>query len=171
MLKEKTLVTNDEYNQILKDEADRFWKRVFEKSDAGITGKELEQYKKQYYLEFQVFTDQYEIIPFEINTNSEELKRLINLLCDEEHQKNKHCKLYRGSIKNVDLTGDSNSWWHLLKQTGFNDSIEGGKSQGNKELLTISNYCEGDVNFTVHNTLEDYNREVAELEEFYQNYY
>jgi len=36
--------------------------------------------------------------------------------------------------------------------------------------MVIASYCEGDITFNVYDNLEDYNKEVKRVIEFYENY-
>lgn len=161
-------VTNNEYQEILRKEADEYWTKVFA-LPKDIDKDELDKYKNQYWKEMDEILNQYEIIPFEVNTKSKELNALINKLCDKEEHKNSYCKIYRGFTRN------DYGWYNLLQSVGITENIEGGDSYnqtyGSKELLTTANYCEGDLTFVVCDTLEDYNREVTETEEFYAKNY
>lgn len=158
-------VTNDQFQEILKSEADLYWEKVFA-LPKEINKEKLDELKGQYWKEMDNKLDQYEIIPFNVNTLSEGLARLINKLCSTEEQKNPCCKIYRGSIR------DDALWWKMINNIGINETIRGGdwynQTYCNRKLLATAHYCEGDVSFTVHSTEKSYNQEVIETEKFYK---
>ena len=79
---EKIKVTNNEFNQICKDLASKYYNRF------GL---------------YDALTELlYKIIPFDINTDSEELKRIISTLCNEEEQKENKIK-YKGMGSGSDI--------------------------------------------------------------------
>jgi hypothetical protein len=102
----------------------------------------------------------------------EQLKKLITLLCDREEIR-EGSVLHRGSILKVNIYGESGTYYKLLNEIGGFSSVEGGDSYTfalkNDELLTLTTFCEGDVNFEVCENLEVYQEKVKEYTEFYTN--
>lgn len=102
------------------------------------------------------------------------VKELINLLCEGTGEdKAPETILYRGSILNVDIYGDSETLEKLLaKVPGFKylagESYINLTYKNDAEMVTVS-YTEGDVYITVCNTLEAYEKEVNKTIEFYEN--
>ena len=100
------------------------------------------------------------------NHKNEKINELINLLCDREEEKNESCKLYRGFI-----CGSGYTLCNLLKMLSFSFGKQygGGYSfviDNNVDMVTVG-YCEGDIVITVHDNINDYNREVLSTKKFY----
>ena len=93
---EKIKVTNEQYYKISEVQASLYWRKVFN-IDKSIQGEEREELKRKFDNEFNLYMAQYEIIPFVINTENEELKNIINDLCHKESIENDGV-LYTGNI-------------------------------------------------------------------------
>jgi hypothetical protein len=175
---EKKKVTNEEYQKILQEQADIYWKKVFAYADKNTskTPKEIEKLKEvksQFMKEMDEVLDRYEIIPFEVGHENPEIVKLVNRLCNKEEQKNPDCKLFRGSINNIGMGKDSYDLFYLLQGIGGFDQA-GYESHCNQVFKSTVNrvlvsYCEGDITITIHNTELDYLREVDEVKNFYGN--
>ena len=141
---EKIQVTNNEFNQICKDLASKYYKN-FSLYDA--------------------LTDLYEIKPFNINTDNEELKRIINILCNEEEQtENKIKYIGMGSGSDMYTAKD------LLNMNFIFDEYYS-KSMYNDNLKLLVDYCEGDIYFTLCSNEENYQAEKQRTINFYNENY
>jgi len=103
------------------------------------------------------------------------IEKLIKLLCDssEAEMKTPDTKLYRGSIHNVDMCGDSGTLELILVKIPDFKLLEAESYinltyKNDSEMVTVS-YCEGDICIIVCSTLEAYDNEVKETIEFYNN--
>jgi hypothetical protein len=113
---------------------------------------------------------QYEIaLPEPVKHDDPEIVRLVERFCVDLRYKNDDCIIYDGSAR------DEDDLYQAVKQIGgFN--YQGDWSDGYRSVYTsdkyqvIASYCEGDISITVHATKEDYDREIAEAEEFYATY-
>ena len=141
---EKIQVTNNEFNQICKDLASKYYKK-FSLYDA--------------------LTDLYEIIPFTINTDNEELKRVINILCTEEEEKENKIK-YIGMGSGSDIYTAK----ELLNMNFILDEYYS-KSMYNDNLKLLVDYCEGDIYFTLCSNEESYQAEKERTINFYNENY
>lgn len=141
---EKIKVTNNEFNQICKDLASKYYKK-FSLYDA--------------------LTDLYEIIPFTINTDNEELKRVINILCTEEEEKENKIK-YKGMGSGSDIYTAK----ELLNMNFILDDYYI-KSMYNDNLKLLIDYCEGDIYFTLCSNEESYQAEKQRSIKFYNENY
>jgi len=142
----KIKVTHNEYENICKELASR----IYAKDETKITMKEYDQ-----------MLDNYEILPFEINIDNEELKKVINTYADNESIEATRT-IYRGSIKKSIL-------YNLL------NDLEGYKDLyieyyqmiiHNNKLKAILTYCEGDFIAEVYNSESDYNEGIERTEKF-----
>ena len=142
---EKIKVTNNEFNQICKDLASKCYKN---------------------FSLYDVLTELlYEIIPFNINTDNEELKRIINILCNEEEQtENKIKYIGMGSGSDMYTAKD------LLNMSFIFDEYYS-KSMYNDNLKLLVDYCEGDIYFTLCNNEESYQAEKQRTIKFYNENY
>ena len=141
---EKIKVTNNEFNQICKDLASKYYKK-FSLYDA--------------------LTELYDIIPFNINTDNEELKRIINILCNEEEQtENKIKYIGMGSGSDMYTAKD------LLNMSFIFDNYYS-KSLYNDDLKLLVDYCEGDIYFTLCSNEESYQAEKQRTIIFYNDNY
>ena len=141
---EKIKVTNNEFNQICKDLASKYYKK-FSLYDA--------------------LTDLYEIIPFAIDTDNEELKRIINILCTEEEEK-------ENKIKYIGMGSGSDMYTakELLNMNFIFDEYYS-KSMYNDNLKLLVDYCEGDIYFTLCSNEESYQAEKERTIKFYNENY
>lgn len=142
---EKIKVTNNEFNQICKDLASKCYKN---------------------FSLYDVLTELlYEIIPFNINTDNEELKRIINILCNEEEQtENKIKYIGMGSGSDMYTAKD------LLNMSFIFDEYYS-KSMYNDNLKLLVDYCEGDIYFTLCSNEESYQAEKQRTIKFYNENY
>ena len=141
---EKIKVTNNEFNQICKDLASKYYKN-FSLYDA--------------------LTELYDIIPFNINTDNEELKRIINILCNEEEQTENKIK-YIGMGSGSDIYTAK----ELLNMNFIFDEYYS-KSMYNDNLKLLIDYCEGDIYFTLCSNKESYQAEKERTIKFYNENY
>ena len=121
---EKIKVTNNEFNQICKDLASKYYKN-FSLYDALL--------------------DLYDIIPFTINTDNEQLKKVINFYCQTEEQREFNLNTIYDGGYNVSLYSDN--------------------------LKLIVDYTEGDLNFSISDTQELYAAEKQRTIKFYNENY
>lgn len=141
---EKIQVTNNQFNKICKDLANKYYKN-FSLYDA--------------------LTELYDIIPFNINTDNEELKRVINILCTEEEEKENKIK-YKGMGSGSDIYAAK----ELLNMNFIFDEYYS-KSMYNDNLKLLVDYCEGDIYFTLCNNEESYQAEKQRTIKFYNENY
>jgi len=98
------------------------------------------------------------------------LMETINLFNDSKEERN-GSTLYRGSILKVNIYGDESIYYNQIQEIGGFKNIEGGNGYSyaikNDELLTLSTWCEGDIDFEVCSDLETYANKVAQYTEFY----
>lgn len=141
---EKIQVTNNEFNQICKDLASKYYKN---------------------YSLYDALTDLYEIIPFTINTDNEELKRVINILCTEEEENENKIK-YKGMGSGSDMYTAKD----LLNMNFIFDEYYS-KSMYNDNLKLLIDYCEGDIYFTLCSNEESYQAEKQRTVNFYNENY
>jgi hypothetical protein len=139
------IITKNEYNEIAKQLANR----IFRNDDTKIT-----------YEEYEKILDEYEVLPFEINTDNEELKKIINTYADSEDIEADRT-IYRGSI-------DKGILYNLYQNSSYNDLyIEYYQMIICKEeLKTILTYCEGDFIAEVYNSIDSYNLGVKNTKKF-----
>jgi len=143
---EKKKVTHNEYENICKELASR----VYEKDETKITMKEYDQ-----------MLDNYEILPFEINIDNEELKKIINTYADNESIEADRM-IYSGSI-------DKSILYNLLNDSeGYKDLyIEYYQMIiCNDKLKVILTYCEGDFIAEVYNSELTYNEGIKRTRNF-----
>lgn len=143
---EKKKVTHNEYENICKKLASR----IYVKDETKITMKEYDQ-----------MLDNYEILPFEINTDNEELKKVINTYADNESIEDTRT-VYRGSI-------DKSILYNLLNNSeGYKDLyIEYYQMIiCNDKLKVILTYCEGDFIAEVYNSESEYNEGIEITKKF-----
>ena len=141
---EKIQVTNNEFNQICKDLASKYYKN---------------------YSLYDALTDLYEIIPFTINTDNDELKRIINILCTEEEEKENKIK-YKGMGSGSDIYTAK----ELLNMNFILDDYYS-KSMYNDNLKLLIDYCEGDIYITLCSNEESYQAEKQRSIKFYNENY
>ena len=105
--------------------------------------------------------DQYEILPFEINIDNEELKKIINIYADNETIEADRT-IYRGSI-------DKSILYNLLNETEGYKSLYIEYYQMiicNDKLKVILTYCEGDFIAEVYNSESGYNDGIERTKNF-----
>lgn len=142
----KIKVTHNEYEKICKELASR----IYAKDKTKITMKEYDK-----------MLDNYEILPFGINTDNEELKKVINIYADNETIEDDRT-VYRGSI-------DKSILYNLLNEsTGYKDLyIEYYQMIiCNDNLKVILTYCEGDFIAEVYNSESEYIAGVERTKKF-----
>lgn len=156
----KVSVTNNVYQEILKKAADLYWKKVFEKSDQGITGEELESFKKQYWQEMEENLLVYEIEKFNPKIKNQDIIKLIENYCTN-NEANKNHTLYKGHFpaNYISLTDCKTLFNDGYSQALYSDSD-----------LTLIEYCEGDLYIKIFNNIADYKKSLADTKEFYKNY-
>ena len=81
----KIKVTAEEYNKIAEGQASVFWRKVLAIPE-NVQGEERKELKRKFNNEYNDHMSQYEIISFSINTECEELKKLINNTCHKEEK-------------------------------------------------------------------------------------
>ena len=161
----KIKVTHEEYNKIAEGQASLFWKKVFA-IPQNIQGEERKELKRKFDHEFNDYMSQYEIIPFSINTECEELKNLINSTCNKE-EKEKESVLYKGHI----LTGESvlkfinNNNYEFIEYNYYTIA------SFNAEYKTIIQYCEGDIYINIFDTVEAFKSELKRVKKWYKENY
>lgn len=110
--------------------------------------------------EYDKMLDKYEILPFEINTDNEELKKIINTYADNETIEENRT-LYRGSInKSILYNLYENSNYKYLYNEYYQLII------CKDDLRTILTYCEGDFIAEVYNSIESYNKGIERTQQF-----
>ena len=142
-------VTNNQYQEILKDEASKYWEKVFA-IDKSTPKEKIIELKKQYEQEMDDNISQYEIIPF--STSNEELTRIVNKFCSSSTEE-ENSILYRGFTQN-----DYILYKELSKFEGFGDVSNSCYQQAyylDNELITAT-YTEGDISIEVFNNKESY---------------
>lgn len=141
----KIKVSHNEYESICKKLASR----IYAKDETKIT-----------YKEYDKMLDNYDILPFEINSDNEELKKIINLYADNETIEADRT-IYRGSI-------DKSILYDLYKNKGYKDLYYEYYQViiCKDELKTILTYCEGDFIAEVYNTIEEYNKGIERTKQF-----
>ena len=154
----KILITNNEYQKIMRKEADLFWKKVFEKSDAGIKDGELDKLKKQYWDEMESNLSIYEIEKFNPGVKNKEIEKLIEG-CTSNTIKD-HYTLYRGftGLSYINIDG-----MERLFDTGYQQVLISGSD------LTIIEYVEGDLYIKVYNSKEFYSQGLEQITKFYNS--
>ena len=154
----KILITNNEYQKIMRKEADLFWKKVFEKSDAGIKDGELDKLKKQYWDEMESNLSIYEIEKFNPGVANKEIEKLIEG-CTSNTIKD-HYTLYRGftGLSYINIDG-----MERLFDTGYQQVLI------SESDLTILEYVEGDLYVKVYNDKEFYSRGLEQITKFYNS--
>ena len=141
----KIKVTHNEYENIAKELASR----IYAKDETKLTMKEYER-----------LLDNYDILPFQINTDNEELKNIINTYADNETIEVDRT-IYRGSI-------DKSILYDLYQNKGYSDLyLEYYQMIICKdELKVILTYCEGDFIAEVYNSIEEYNMGIEKIKQF-----
>lgn len=162
---EKIKVTNEEYYKISEVQASLYWRKVFN-IDKSIQGEEREELKRKFDNEFNLYMAQYEIIPFVINTENEELKNIINDLCYKESIENDGV-LYTGNI----LTSEKILKFVNKNNYKFIEYNYNTIAAYNAKDKTLIQYCEGDVYINVFDTLGSFNNELNRVKNWYKENY
>lgn len=162
---EKIKVTNEQYYKISEVQASLYWRKVFN-IDKSIQGEEREELKRKFDNEFNLYMAQYEIIPFIINTENEELKNIINDLCYKESIENDGV-LYTGNI----LTSEK-----ILKFVNKNNYkfIEYDYytiAAYNTNEKAIIQYCEGDIYISIFDNSKAFDNELNRVKNWYKENY
>ena len=162
---EKIKVTNEQYYKISEVQASLYWRKVFN-IDKSIQGEEREELKRKFDNEFNLYMAQYEIIPFVINTENEELKNIINDLCYKESIENNGV-LYTGNI----LTSEK-----ILKFVNKNNYkfIEYDYytiAAYNTNEKAIIQYCEGDIYISIFDNSKAFDNELNRVKNWYKENY
>lgn len=136
---EKILVTNNEFNEICKVAASKYWNNFKKYSD------EL---------------DKYEVLPFEVDTNNKQLANIINDLCNVE-EKREHKTLYRGKLSHDNI-------WALKEKFNLETLTDQYYLVVlvNKDLNLVFDYCEGDITFSICDGYEGYKKDVNSYIDF-----
>lgn len=141
----KIKVTHNEYENIAKELASR----IYANDETKIT-----------YAEYEKMLDNYYILPFEINIDNEEIKKIINVYADNEEIESDRT-LYRGSIdKSILYNLYQNKGYNILYNEYYQVIIY------KDELKAILTYCEGDFIAEVYNSIESYNKGIASTKQF-----
>ena len=156
----KTIVTNNEYQEILKNEADSYWKKVFAITDEQKDNGELDRLKKQYWQEMENNLSIYEIEKFNPNLKNKVLNSFIEKYCTTNTVKDDYT-IYNGHLRDNYITIKGCKSRHA---TGYNQYLTC------ENDLTIIETCEGDLTVIVYNNLETYQRQIEKADKFYQDY-
>lgn len=154
----KILITNNEYQEILKNEASIFWSKTFKSSDAGIKDGELDKLKKQYWDEMESNLSIYEIEKFNPGVKNKEIEKLIEG-CTSNTIKD-HYTLYRGFTGLYYISIDG---MERLFDTGYQQVLI------SESDLTILEYVEGDLYVKVYNDKEFYSQGLEQIIKFYNS--
>ena len=154
----KTTVSNNEYQEILKNEASIFWSKTFKSSDAGIKDGELDKLKKQYWNEMDKNLSVYEIEKFNPGVANKEIEKLIEG-CTSNTIKDQYT-LYRGftGLSYINIDG-----MKRLFDTGYQQILT------SESDLTILEYVEGDLYVKVYNDKEFYSQGLEQITKFYNS--
>lgn len=154
-------VTNNQYEEILKDEASNYWKKVFA-IDKSTPKEKVIELKKQYEQEMDDNISQYEIIPF--STNNEKLTKLVNKFCTENREK-ETSTLYKGFTQN-----DYILYQELSKLGNYKDISNSCYQQAyyNDDDLVTATYTEGDIYIEIFNSKESYSQGREKFIKFYE---
>ena len=161
----KIKVTAEEYNKIAEGQASLFWRKVFAIPE-NVQGEERKELKRKFDNEYNDYMSQYEIISFSINTECEELKKLINNTCHKE-EKEKESVLYKGHILTSDkiLNFVFNNKYEIIELNHYTIA------SFNAEYKTIIQYCEGDIYINIFDTVEAFKSELKRVKKWYKENY
>ena len=125
-----------------------------------VSADKQENKNKVTHNKYDEMLDNYEILPFKINTDNEELKKVINIYADNETIEATRT-IYRGSI-------DKGILYELYQNKGYRDLYIEYYQMNiyNNELKTILTYCEGDFIAEVYNSEADYNAGIERTKKF-----
>lgn len=144
----KKQVTKNEYKEITKKAASMYWKGELNKQ------------------EFNQYLNSFDVLPFEINTDNTELKEVINLYCSTEIKKT-YGILYKGFTDSHETIYTLKNKFNMLT---LNDNYYN-TCLFNDDLKLIISYTEGDIYFSVCDTVEQYNQEKKRTIDFYNDNY
>lgn len=156
----KTIVSNNDYQEILKNEASIFWSKTFKSSDQGIKGEELEQLKKQYWREMEENLLVYEIEKFNPKLKNKALNNFIEKYCTNNNITDDYTR-YTGHLRDDYITIEGCKTRHC---TGYNQYLTSDSD------LTIIETCEGDLTVITYNTIGAYLEQLEKADKFYQDY-
>lgn len=162
---EKIKVTNEQYYKISELQASLYWRKVFN-IDKSIQGEEREELKRKFDNEFNLYMAQYEIIPFVINTENEELKNIINDLCYKESIENNGV-LYTGTT----LTNDKILEFVNKNNYKFIEYNYNTIAAYNTKDKTLIQYCEGDIYINVFDNSKAFDNELNRVKNWYKENY
>lgn len=156
----KILVSNNEYQGILKNEADLYWKKVFAITEDQKQKGGLDTLKNQYWKEMDSNLNQYEIEKFNPNLKNQALNKFIELYCTSNKVRENHTR-YNGHTyaDYIRIEG-----CRLKFNTGYNQYLTCHSD------LTIIEYCEGDITVLVYSNIEAYRKQLTDARKFYKNY-
>lgn len=144
----KKQVTKNEYKEITKKAASMYWRGELNKQ------------------EFNQYLNSFDVLPFEINTDNTELKEVINTYCSTEKEK-QYGILYKGFTDSHETIYTLQNKFNMLT---LNDSYYN-TCLFNDDLKLIISYTEGDLFFSVCDTVEQYNQEKERTIDFYNDNY
>lgn len=161
----KIKVTNEQYNKIAEGQASLFWRKVFAIPE-NVQGEERKELKRKFNNEYNNYMSQYEIIPFSINTECEELKKLINNTCNKEEEKNGGT-MYKGHLLNSGLIVD----FIHCNNYKFIEYNYYTVASYNAEKKAIVQYCEGDVYIHVFEDVQAFENEINRVVTWFKENY
>lgn len=140
----KIMVTNNEFLNIQKEEANIYWRKIFS-IDSSADEEEIKRLKALYLREFEGNLDKYEVIPFENNNDS--IKKILNTYFNSDDNRGDYTH-YKGS-----LFGDYSSYMKILNTLNLNELIDTGyyRAAYNPDTKIIFEYCEGDIFMQIAN--------------------
>ena len=162
---EKIRVTAEEYNKIAEGQASIFWRKVFS-MPANIQGEERETLKRKFDNEYDEYMSQYDIIPFSINTECEQLKKLINNTCHKEEDKNGGT-MYKGHLLSSELIVD----FIHCNDYKFIEYNYYTVASYNAEQKAIIQYCEGDIYIHVFDDVQSFDNELNRVVTWFKENY
>lgn len=156
----KILVSNNEYQEILKKEADLYWTKVFAITDEQKENGELDRLKSQYWKEMDENLKQYEIEKFNPNLKNQALNKFIETYCTSNNITDDYTR-YQGHTRAdyISIEGCEPRF-----ATGYNQYLTC------DDDLTAVEYCEGDLIVLTYNNIEAYQQQLAKAEKFYNEY-
>ena len=156
----KILVSNNDYQEILKKEADIYWKKVFAITDEQKEKGELDKLKSQYWREMDSILNQYEIEKFNPNLKNKALNNFIESYCTNNTITDDYTR-YTGHTRAdyISIEGCKSKF-----NTGYNQYLTCHSD------LTIVEYCEGDITVLVYSNITAYRDQLSKARKFYNNY-
>ena len=149
----KIKVTAEEYNKIAEGQASLFWRKVLA-IPQNVQGEERKELKRKFDNEFNLYMSQYEIIPFSINTECEQLKNLINNTCHKDI-------LTSDKVLNFVF----NNKYEIIELNHYTIA------SFNVKYRSIVQYCEGDIYINIFDTVEAFKRELKRIKKWYKENY